>query len=459
MRRDKHTVYQKIWSETPEIWSVLAAAKEGEKESLLRTQCRIIWGPALFFFVSWVLRQAAASGKRRIYFLARDGYMMQRIASLMAQSWKLPVECRYLKGSRYALRIPQYAVNPDVCLDHMCRGGIEVTLRKVFMRVGFTEGEAGELGRLLDPGCPADQPLAYARLQRLRSELKEFAPLWEALRRKTEGAFDLARGYLAQEGLLGEEPYALVDSGWTGSIQASLAELLRHMGCPNRPEGYYFGLFEQPAGEAAGSFHSYYFSPSRGIRRKVYFNNNMFEAVCSSPEGMAVGYEKGTDGYRAVLGAPESCNRARIQESSGYISQTAEDLLGTGITLEEASGEKWKRILFRLFRQVMVCPSPQELALYGSYLFSDDVNELCVEPLAKEMTSREISQNHVLQKAVGMLRRDCYIPESPWLFGSIEKRGELRAWHRWNEIAYRYLMIARKQLRAKRTEKHRTGEV
>lgn len=70
---------------------------------------RVIWdtgcdvvGPLLFGFVHWCLAQAAERGLRRLYFVARDGQLLHRIAERLAPAWGFAIECRYLHGSRQA---------------------------------------------------------------------------------------------------------------------------------------------------------------------------------------------------------------------------------------------------------------------------------------------------------------------------------------------------------------------
>jgi len=70
---------------------------------------RVIWdtgcdvvGPLLFGFVHWCLAQAVERGLRRLYFVARDGQLLHRIAERLAPAWGFDIECRYLHGSRQA---------------------------------------------------------------------------------------------------------------------------------------------------------------------------------------------------------------------------------------------------------------------------------------------------------------------------------------------------------------------
>ena len=65
------------------------------------TACDVV-GPLVFGFVHWCLTEAKARGLRRLYFVARDGQLPQRVAERLATAWGFDVECRYLHGSRQA---------------------------------------------------------------------------------------------------------------------------------------------------------------------------------------------------------------------------------------------------------------------------------------------------------------------------------------------------------------------
>ena len=97
-----------------------------------------VLAPALNGFVVWVLQNAVKSGIERLYFLARDGYFMYRIAQRYCEELCLPVECVYLCCSRYSLRIPTYHTDMEEALSYICRGGIDVTLQKILDRSGLT---------------------------------------------------------------------------------------------------------------------------------------------------------------------------------------------------------------------------------------------------------------------------------------------------------------------------------
>ncbi|HEV2473628.1 MAG TPA: HAD family hydrolase, partial [Chthonomonadales bacterium] len=61
--------------------------------------------PLLISYVAWVLEQARGSGIKRLYFVARDGEVMHKIASRL-QGSDPGIELRYLYGSRRAWLTP-----------------------------------------------------------------------------------------------------------------------------------------------------------------------------------------------------------------------------------------------------------------------------------------------------------------------------------------------------------------
>ena len=107
------------------------AVRQTERAARLSVDTRLyLYGfvPAIMEFAGWVLEEAVRSGRKRLYFLSRDGYQIYLAACKLVELRKLPVECRYLDVSRYAMRVPAYHLDMEGCLDRICSGGMEVTL-------------------------------------------------------------------------------------------------------------------------------------------------------------------------------------------------------------------------------------------------------------------------------------------------------------------------------------------
>lgn len=62
--------------------------------------------PILFPYMSWVIEQSISQGIQILYFIARDGYVLKKIADLIISAKGLSIETRYLYGSRKAWRLP-----------------------------------------------------------------------------------------------------------------------------------------------------------------------------------------------------------------------------------------------------------------------------------------------------------------------------------------------------------------
>lgn len=251
-----------------------------------------VLGPTLLAFVSWVLKQAQETGKRRLYFLARDGWLMYRMAQTLCEVQSLSaktfsgktgsekqysLECRYLYASRYAWRLPEQHLIGTGSLERICRGGMHVTFSDLMRRAGLTEREAKKIARLVQPGRGVDETLSWREIRRLRAPLAECSEFCELADRRSRSRYEAAIGYLTQEGLLEDIPYALVDSGWIGTMQESLGHLLQSAGYSRPLEGYYFGLYSLPETADRKGYHGWYFEPASGTGRKTLFSNCLFE--------------------------------------------------------------------------------------------------------------------------------------------------------------------------------------
>jgi len=61
-------------------------------------------GIALYTYVDWILKQASGRNIKRLYFIARDGFVLKRIADVIIKEYKLDIKTFYLYGSRNVWR-------------------------------------------------------------------------------------------------------------------------------------------------------------------------------------------------------------------------------------------------------------------------------------------------------------------------------------------------------------------
>lgn len=403
---------------------------------------KYVLGPVLNVFVIWVLKEAVKSGKKRLYFLARDGYFMYRAALVYKEKWKLDMDCRYISCSRYCLRLPMFHLNERDALEYICRDSIGLDMEHLLNRAGLEQGEKEAV--LKELGKEGKTAVSYAQLKEIKKALQSLDVFMEAMRKHSREALPALKGYLTQEGFLDGVSDAVVDSGWVGSMQKTLQEALRHIGRTEELEGYYFGLYELPKKVKRNTYHCFYFSPEGQLREKVNFNNNVFEVLFSAPHGMTLGYEKKEGKYVPVYGEIMPERKAYLESLettlADYIGQAAKETE----SLENIDCEEAKKSLKKILKLFMTRPTRAEAKRYGNLSFCDDVLEYGNRPLAVKMNRRELRENHVVSKALALSGiRKKEIKESAWYEGSAVRCAKRPRYHLIQYSMYKYLLYMR----------------
>lgn len=66
---------------------------------------------------------------------------MYLVAKKMVEYLHIPIEICYLRVSRYALRIPEYHLLGDACLDRIFLSGIDISFYQILNRAALSEEE------------------------------------------------------------------------------------------------------------------------------------------------------------------------------------------------------------------------------------------------------------------------------------------------------------------------------
>lgn len=413
-----------------------------------------IWAPAITDYVEWVLEKAVRSGKKRLYFLARDGWMMYHAAQRIIDKRMLDIEISYLKVSRYAIRSAQYYLLGEKSLDLICIGGIDVTFERIMKRALLTDEEARRVARIAGYEDRYDTVLNYRQIQELKQQLKDVKILFKYIEQHSKINYENAVGYLRQEGLMEDKPYALVDSGWIGTLQMSIQYLLAaETGQERRIYGYYYGLYDVPKDAEGGQYESYYFG-KKSVWKKVYFSNCLFETVFSSPGGMTLGYERHTDEGCTEAGNSVACtyvpiesenknpNKDLMLEFKSLLMMYVDERLRS-VTEAKAVRHKNAKSLARLMSR----PTSEEAEAYGSMKFCDDIIEFKLQHVAAEWDVKELKKQSFVSKMLIKLNiKKEELHDSAWPEGSIANYGSMVRYHLWQERMYKLFMYTRKAI-------------
>ncbi len=444
------------------------AVRQTERAARLSVDTRLyLYGfvPAIMEFAGWVLEEAVRSGRKRLYFLSRDGYQIYLAACKLVELRKLPVECRYLDVSRYAMRVPAYHLDMEGCLDRICSGGMEVTLERILRRAALSEEEACDVAQRIGRRDTYRKVLNRRQTAELKEILGREPQFLQRVKEHSMEAYENAMGYLQQEGLLSAVPYAIVDSGWVGTCQQTLQRLLQSRVPDIRVEGYYFGLYEIPVRADARDYHGWYFSPRTGLNRKVHFSNSLFEAVCSAEQGMTVGYGRRNGRYLPQLDPAGNPNGAFLRRNLEAL-QSFLEIFGR---LSEACGEAAgfcgvkhrfgirrhfklydaRNLTKKRFALLMARPSLVETESFGGLFFSEDVLTGIDREVAAPLRQEEIRDLYILRRlAILNGWKKGNIRESAWAEGSIVRCGSNIRKNLRHTRWYKYLVYGRKQWKA-----------
>jgi len=250
--------------------------------------------PVIFLYVWWVLIAAKKKKIDRIYFLARDGQIFKEVADILNNEWELNLDLRYFFSSRESLLPPSFTGNNhfdqkwlfssiygNICLREICaRVSLDVCeLESVLSRFGLSKY------------CFApDTPLSPADLSTLKKTIynDEFCSIVKnAVKEKTVSTTE----YLNHIGMVDGIPFAVVDSGWSGSSQYALKKLLENVGCSTPIIGFYVGVNMDIYSYPEDELHGFLFDWRKSPKNELLANFLCYEVLFSGTHGRTVGYE------------------------------------------------------------------------------------------------------------------------------------------------------------------------
>jgi FMN phosphatase YigB (HAD superfamily) len=210
----------------------------------MRTASTSAVGPVLTAYVLWVLQDVIKRGGRTVYFLARDGQILQRICARLVDYLKVDINPRYLIGSRKAFFLAVLPSDLKAAVTSAFANAPNETVLSILIALGFSATECASI--VSEAGASAD------RLARTISE-DEVRDLYLSISSIPQRGADLvdrimtaraaARQYFAQEGLFESGTAYVVDIGWHGNLQLRMQHIV---GDQTKLMGYYVRLYRTP---------------------------------------------------------------------------------------------------------------------------------------------------------------------------------------------------------------------
>lgn len=240
--------------------------------------------PAYIPYVQFVLEKAKEQGIKRLYFLSRDSYILQKIAECK-QSEFPDIELRYLFVSRKALLLP-YLQEPTAARflavqDKQTLVGKYVKELLNSLATSSTElkerfSTEFEYSRITNKQQEADF------LNKIFGEKSYFC---NHLKKIATEKRKLLNTYFAQEGLFDDCEKAMVDVGWLGTTRLMINSILRDEKQKDA-QFFYYGVRGDVLDSSHGVFYNY-FTPQELSTELTTMVENYFSA---SPYPSTTGY-------------------------------------------------------------------------------------------------------------------------------------------------------------------------
>ena len=401
-------------------------------ESMLYTLSKKQIAPVLCDYVYWVLKEAEKHGITTLYFLARDGYTLRKIAGEICEKKNFSIECKYLYCSRASLRMPSYHIlEKKEIYNLLFLGGYHVSLQSFFERAEIPREKWSCI--LKESGIPCnvdlERELTHWEICDYRNHFERSNLFFHLLIQNSKNAYPNTIAYFRQEGLLTQETVGIVDSGWAGSMQRSLRQLLQSAGFKGKIVGFYFGMYEEPKEPEDGEYSCWYFSRKRSKLNKILFCNNLFECFLFAPHPMTISYQKCGMRVEPVFACStkEYATKEQIKEQILGIMSGAEKCMNH----LDSSCKRSEAVL----RHIMAFPNQNISQVYGNFLFCDDITERYQIPLVDKSQEKALKQyilpKRVFRKIFKWGKREPFV-ELYWPYGTIAQiQNRWKKWWYW----------------------------
>lgn len=249
-------------------------------------------GPILFGYVFWILQMCEILKIKRLYFQSRDGQILLLIAKVLINKLSLDIQPSYLYVSRLSTNICNLKADqlsdcswltaPNSIISiRVLAGRLNINVDKLLKYIKNYGYKVGDYDKSLSK---LEVAKILGRLEK-NDEFNKFLDEHIASHR-----FKLKQ-YLEQEGLFCDDKIAVVDLGWSGTIQDNIYDIIAENKYDKKLNGFYFGLSKYKK-KSSNLKYGYLFNEKTKVEELSYVNcfNVLMEIFCLADHGMVQGY-------------------------------------------------------------------------------------------------------------------------------------------------------------------------
>lgn len=250
-----------------------------------------VFGPIIFNFMSWLLKESRANGVENIKFIAREGFLLHKAFELIinhplikGQGIVFPQGSYFLCSRRASIFA---ALRTEEDISRLLERHFTGTIKSFFynrLNVRDMDGIEHLLGaEILEREIilPDGRDFLF----------NVIVQVFDILARQAEDEREALLEYCAIQGLNGSEKIGLVDIGYSGSIQKALSSLLR------KPlAGYYFVTDDiatplKYPGSICRAYFGEFIDPANSSL-PIHKHSLLLEAVLTAPSGQLLYFQR-----------------------------------------------------------------------------------------------------------------------------------------------------------------------
>jgi hypothetical protein len=361
-------------------------------------------------YAIWLITQASNLGIKKLFFMARDMQIVHEVASNLAKSRNLDLQCIYIHASRKAWQAPAYSGAHDFeiswLLDHLAEENMESILCRLLSKDDIQKIKALKGVINLEEDFHDKDRL----IQLLQSE-----PVSKLIEGATSTKRKILLGYLQQKGFYPDKTCALVDTGWRGTLQRCLARTYKIENISPNIIGFYIGLSNQTSYDDRCDYQA--FLPYEIPQKYGYSLCALLEAFLTANHGTTLDYQHTLRGFEPVLAPPPSNVLLEQWHLVRDCCVRYADLLQDS-TAFHCDTENLTNALTHPFLNLCIQPICQDAKLLSDWVYDAGRDE---PKLIKTAISLDFS--NLFKLLVYKLRKtrlaNTYL-SSPWLQGSIQ---------------------------------------
>ena len=242
-------------------------------------------GPILTAYVNWIIHVSLEKNINRLYFIARDGYILKEIADVLIEKYNHPITTKYIYGSRLAWRAPSIEYNEtnySEILDFLLLDSASLTdMTKISPRELQKFIKKTYINRYLKP----------TEKENLKKNLLKNKDFWNLIIEKNKTQRNLVIQYLKQEIDFCDNKFAFVDLAGSGNTNNCLAKIINTF-YPEKFNTFYMQMNKNIV-------------PANLVNRYCYLYTDIpflyLEVLARAPHGQTLGYKKEIDKIVPIL--------------------------------------------------------------------------------------------------------------------------------------------------------------